>query len=107
MNEIVEFLKLAFAILLPIALYILAGYYASNAQWCTRKILVAVVTGLAIGLYGLIQGIDVNESWITLAFASAPALGAMYLIDRVVKGIAKRAGIDWLYTDDPIGEVIE
>lgn len=106
MNEITEFLKLAFAVLLPIALYILAGYYAANAQWCSRKILVAVVTGLAIGIYGLTQGIDVNESWIAIAFASAPALGAMYLIDRFVKGFAKRIGIDWLYSDEPLGEQI-
>lgn len=104
MDGIIEFLKLAFAVILPILLYILAGYYASNAQWCTRKILVALVTGLAIGIYGLTQGIDVNESWVTIAFASAPALGAMYLVDRVVKGFAKRAGIDWLYSDEPIGE---
>lgn len=102
MNEIIEFLKLVFAAFLPIFLYILAGYYASNAKWCSRKIIVAVITGGVIGMYGILQGIDVNNSWITLAFASAPALGAMYLIDRLVKGFAKRAGIEWLYSDEPI-----
>ena len=102
----IEFLKLAIAVILPIFLYVLAGYYAANAQWCSRKIIVAVLTGLAIGVYGIIQGIDVNESWITIAFASAPALGGMYLVDRIVKGFAKRAGIEWLYSDEPIGEQI-
>jgi len=28
----------------------------------------------------------------------------MYLVDRLVKGVAKRYGIAWLYADNPIEE---
>ena len=88
------------SILLPIFAYILAGYYASNEKWCDRKIIVAVITGLVIGGYALVSGIDVSDSWVQVAFSSAPVLGGINLVDRLVKGFAKRYGIDWLYADE-------
>jgi len=97
-----EIIKEIGAIVVPIVLYVLAGYYASNAQWCSRKIIIAVIVGLGAGLYALAQGTIVTTSWLDLAFNSGPALGAMYLADRVVKGIAKRFSIEWLYSDAPI-----
>lgn len=104
MNEFVEFVKIIIGVLIPIFGYILAGYYASNAQWCSRKITVAVIVGLCIGAYGIYRGIAVDNTWVDVAFNSAEVMGAIYLVDRVVKGFAKRAGINWLYTDDPIGD---
>lgn len=98
MNEIIYTTG---SILTPILLYILAGYFASNSKWCTRKVIVSAVVGLCIGAYALYQGAEVSTDWIQIAFNSAPALGAMYLIDRIIKGIAKRYGVDWLYTDEP------
>ena len=92
------------AIFTPIILYILAGFYAANAQWCWRKIFVALAVGIVIGIYGLFSGIEITDSWVSVAFNSAPALGAMYLADRVVKGTAKRYGIAWLYADKIEGE---
>lgn len=106
MNEIVEFVKIIISVLIPIFGYILAGYYASNAKWCGRKVSVAVIVGLGIGAYGIYQGITVDNNWVDVAFNSAEVMGAIYLVDRIVKGYAKRHGIEWLYTDDPIEEQI-
>ncbi len=100
----IELIQLILSVLFPIGLYILAGYYASNGKWCSRKIFVSVVVGLALGGYAILQGITVTGDWIGIAFNSAPALGLIYLADRIVKGIAKRTGIDWLYSDEPIEE---
>lgn len=89
----------------PILLYILSGYYAANAKWCTRKVVVSVVVGIAIGAYAIFAGELISDSWLQVAYNSAPVLGAMYIIDRLIKGFAKRYGIDWLYTDEcPIEE---
>ena len=90
------------SILIPIALYVLAGYYASNAKWCGRKIIVASIVGLFAGVYAISNGAQVTDDWLQIAFNSGPAMGAMYLADRMIKGLAKRAGIEWLYSDEPI-----
>jgi hypothetical protein len=92
------------AILTPIVLYILAGFFAANQTWCWRKIVVAGITGLALGIYALANGTEVSDPWIQIAFASPAAIGGMYLVDRFVKGIAKRYGIEWLYADNPVEE---
>jgi len=96
-----EIIYVAGQVIVPIILFILSGYYASNAAWCSRKVFVSVFVGLCIGAYAIYAGDVVTDSWISVAFASAPAMGAMYIIDRVIKGAAKRYGIDWLYTDEP------
>lgn len=92
-------------VLTPIILYILSGYYAANASWCSRKVIVSAIVGLIIGGYAIVSGINVSSDWAQVAFNSAPVLGVMYLIDRIIKGMAKRYGVEWLYTDaGPIEE---
>jgi len=87
-------------ILTPIAVYILTGYYAANEKWCDRKFIVSALVGLALGAYAFLSGEIVSDTWIQVAFNSAPVIAGMYIIDRFIKGIAKRYGIEWLYTDE-------
>jgi hypothetical protein len=92
-------------VITPIAVFILSGYYASNQKWCDRKVIVSIAVGLILGAYAIYAGQLVSNDWIQVAFNSAPVLGLMYVIDRIIKGAAKRYGIEWLYTDEcPIEE---
>jgi len=93
------------SIVTPIVVYILTGYYAANSKWCDRKVIVSAIVGLILGCYALLSGELVSDTWLQVAFNSAPVIAGMYIIDRVIKGVAKRYGIEWLYTDEcPIEE---
>jgi len=93
------------SILTPIVVYILTGYYAANESWCDRKVVVSVIVGGVLGGYALLSGEIVSDTWLQVAFNSAPVIAGMYIIDRIIKGVAKRYGIEWLYTDEcPIKE---
>lgn len=84
----------------PIVVYILTGYYAANMKWCNRKVVVSIIVGLVLGAYAMFAGELVSDTWIQVAFNSAPVIAGMYIVDRLIKGIAKRYGIEWLYTDE-------
>jgi hypothetical protein len=87
-------------VITPIIVYILTGYYASNQKWCDRKVVVSIILGLVLGGYAIFAGELVSDSWVQVAFNSAPVIAGMYLIDRIIKGIAKRYEIGWLYVDE-------
>lgn len=87
-------------VITPILVYILTGYYAANQKWCDRKVVVSIIVGLFLGGYAFLFGNVVSDTWVQVAFNSAPVIAGMYIIDRIIKGMAKRYGIEWLYTDE-------
>lgn len=107
LNEVWNLFLALLALLGPVILYIFAGYYAANSSWCYRKMIISLITGLIISVYAMSIGLEqITETWLNAAFNSGSVIGFMYIADRVIKGVAKRKGIEWLYTDNKIEEEV-